>query len=113
VSQNAFSVNMTSMFDDQARHVAYLIAETIRRGARTVEPTEAAVDEWLDVINGFKVGGVGFLEACTPGYYNNEGAPRAGSAFFGAYTPGTNAFNQLLEAWRAEGTLPGMELSAP
>ena len=111
VSQNAFSVNMTSMFDDQARHVAYLIAETMRRGATTIEPTENGVDEWVSLINSFKVGGAGFLESCTPGYYNNEGAPRAGNAFFGAYTPGINAFNRLLEQWRADGTLAGMELT--
>ena len=39
ISQNAFSVNMTSMFDDQARHIAYIVAESMARGARTVEPT--------------------------------------------------------------------------
>ncbi len=111
MSQNAFSVNMTSMFDDQARHIAYIVAESMRRGARTVEPSQAAVDDWIATINGFKVGGLGFLEACTPGYYNNEGAPQAGSAFFGAYTPGTNAFNELLEAWRATDELPGLELA--
>ena len=67
-----------------------------------MEPTEEAQDEWVDVINGFHVGGLSFLETCTPGYYNNEGAPRGGSAFFGAYTPGINAFNQLLEEWREQ-----------
>ena len=103
---------MTAMFDDQARHIAYVIAETQRRGATTVEPTEEAQDEWVDVINGFHVGGLSFLETCTPGYYNNEGAPRGGSAFFGAYTPGINAFNQLLEEWRERGDLAGMELRA-
>ena len=111
VSQNAFSVNMTSMFDDQAKHVAYIVAETMNRGALAVEPTEDAVDEWVGLINSFKVGGLGFLESCTPGYYNNEGAPRAGSAFFGAYTPGINAFNMLLEDWRATGDMPGLELT--
>jgi hypothetical protein len=30
---------MTSMFDDQARHIAYIVAESMARGARTVEPT--------------------------------------------------------------------------
>jgi cyclohexanone monooxygenase len=110
VSQNAFSVNMTSMFDDQARHIAYVIAQTIRRGAATVEPTQEAQDEWVATINGFYVGGVSFLEACTPGYYNNEGSPRAGSAFFGAYTPGINAFNRLLEEWRDQGDMVGLEL---
>jgi cyclohexanone monooxygenase len=113
VSQNAFSVNMTAMFDDQARHIAYVIAETKRRGGTTVEPTEEAQDEWIDVINGFHVGGLSFLETCTPGYYNNEGAPRGGSAFFGAYTPGINAFNQLLEDWRGNGRMAGLELDRP
>ena len=111
VSQNAFSVNMTSMFDDQARHVAYLVDEAITRGARTIEPTEAGQQAWVDLIASFRVGGVGFLESCTPGYYNNEGAPQGGNSFLGAYAPGTAAFNQLLEAWRATGTLDGMELT--
>ncbi|MCB1000302.1 MAG: NAD(P)/FAD-dependent oxidoreductase [Acidimicrobiales bacterium] len=110
VSQNAFSLNMTSMFDDQARHIAYVVAESLRRGAATVEPTEAAQDDWVSVINGFYVGGRSFLEACTPGYYNNEGSPLGGSGFFGAYTPGINAFNRLLEQWRADGAMAGLEL---
>jgi cyclohexanone monooxygenase len=110
VSQNAFSVNMTSMFDDQARHIAYLIAETRRRGATTIEPTEEGVDGWLEIINGFRVGGMSFLESCTPGYYNNEGHTKAGSGFFGAYTPGTNAFAALLEDYRDQGDLAGLEL---
>jgi cyclohexanone monooxygenase len=109
VSQNAFSVNMTAMFDDQARHIAYVIAKTQQREATTVEPTDEAQDEWVGLINGFHVGGLTFLETCTPGYYNNEGAPRGGSAFFGAYTPGINAFNKLLEDWRAEGSMAGLE----
>ena len=44
------------------------------------------------------VGGAGFLEACTRGYYNNEGHPKGGSGFLGAYTPGPAAFNRLLMA---------------
>ena len=57
------------------------------------------------------VGGAGFLEACTRGYYNNEGHPKGGSGFFGAYTPGPAAFNRLLEEWRARGDLLGLELA--
>ncbi|MDH4147067.1 MAG: NAD(P)/FAD-dependent oxidoreductase [Acidimicrobiia bacterium] len=109
VSQNAFDLNMTSMFDDQARHVSYVIAETMRRGFAQVEPTQRAVDEWVGLIDSFYVGGGGFLESCTPGYYNNEGTPTGGSGFFGAYTPGPAAFNRLLEDWRGTGELEGME----
>jgi cyclohexanone monooxygenase len=113
VSQNAFSVNMTAMFDDQAKHIAYVIAQTQRRGATTVEPTQEAQDEWVELLDAFHVGGLSFLEACTPGYYNNEGTPRAGSAFFGAYTPGVNAFNRLLGEWRDSGDMAGLEFDRP
>ena len=112
VSQNAFSVNMTSMFDDQARHVAYLVAQGLARRVRSMEPSATGQQAWCDLIAGFHVGGAGFLASCTPGYYNNEGAPRGGNAFLGAYTPGVNAFAQLLEDWRASGDLEGMELLA-
>ena len=110
VSQNAFSVNMTSMFDEQARHISYIVAETQRRGATTVEPSEQGENDWVSVIRSFKSGGVEFLQACTPGYYNNEGHPMAGNAFLGAYTPGINAFHQLLDDWREAGDLAGLEL---
>jgi cyclohexanone monooxygenase len=111
VSQNAFSVNMTSMFDDQARHIAYIVDEVMARGARSVEPTEEAQDAWVALIDSFRAGGVGFLESCTPGYYNNEGTPRGGNSFLGAYAPGVHAFNRLLEDWRAAGDLEGLELT--
>ena len=88
VSQNAFSVNMTSMFDDQARHIAYIIDEVMSREVRTVEPTVEGQQAWCDLVATYTAGGTGFLEACTPGYYNNEGAPKGGNSFPGAYTAG-------------------------
>jgi cyclohexanone monooxygenase len=110
VSQNAFSVNMTSMFDEQARHISYIIAETKQRGAVSVEPNEQGENDWVSLIHSFKSGGVEFLQSCTPGYYNNEGHPMAGNAFLGAYTPGINAFHDLLTHWRTAGDLAGLEL---
>jgi cyclohexanone monooxygenase len=112
VSQNAFSVNMTSMFDEQARHIAYIVAETMKRDASTVEPSERGQSEWVGLINSFRTGGIEFLQACTPGYYNNEGHPMSGNAFLGAYTPGINRFNDLLEQWRDAGDMDGLELKS-
>jgi cyclohexanone monooxygenase len=109
ISQNALSVNMTAMFDEQARHISYIIAETQQRGATTVEPTAEDQQAWCDLINGMQIMQTGFFETCTPGYYNNEGNlgdRRAG----GTYIPGLNAFNRLLEEWRAEGSMKGLEL---
>jgi cyclohexanone monooxygenase len=114
ISQNAFSVNMTSMFDDQARHIAYIVAEAIARGARSVEPTEEAQEAWAAQLASPSTGGDGgggFLKSCTPGYYNNEGRSTGTNAFLGAYPRGIHAFNCLLEDWRAAGDLGGLELT--
>ena len=110
VSQNAFDLNMTSMFDEQARHIAYLVDEATRRGAQVIEPSEEGVEGWLELLRGYHVGGASFLAECTPGYYNNEGQPTGGSGFAGAYPAGPAKFSALLEAWRERGDLAGMEL---
>ena len=112
ISQNAFSANMTQMFDEQARHISYIIAETKARGGTTVEPTEEGQDRWVEVIRSVQVMNNGFFESCTPGYYNNEGKGGGGLGG-GAYTPGINAFNAILEQWRAEGSMDGMEIDRP
>ena len=111
VSQNAFSTNMTAMFDDQSQHIAYIVDETLRRGHATVEPAQDAQDAWVAEIVGMQAANRSFMESCTPGYYNNEGSPR--SAVFGGYTKGINAFNQMLEDWRDAGDLKGMEFDRP
>jgi cyclohexanone monooxygenase len=108
-SQNAFSANMTHMFDSQAQHIAYIIAETQRRGGTTVEPSREGEDAWVAHFTGMQLGNQDFQIACTPGYYNNEGEPK-GSLAGGIYLPGINHFNQVLEEWRAEGSMAGLEL---
>jgi cyclohexanone monooxygenase len=108
ISQNAFSANMTQMFDEQARHISYIIAETLGRGGTTVEPTEAAQAEWKAVIDSVQIK-TNFLATCTPGYYNNEGGSGS-SLTAGLYTPGITAFNQLLDEWRAQGEMSGLEI---
>jgi cyclohexanone monooxygenase len=110
ISQNALSVNMTAMFDDQARHIAYIISEAQKRQALTVEPTLEAQEAWVETVHGLAVNNRAFLEACTPGYYNNEGSERPGSLAAETYAPGLNAFNDLLEQWRGKGDLEGLIL---
>ncbi|HEX2591032.1 MAG TPA: NAD(P)/FAD-dependent oxidoreductase [Rhizomicrobium sp.] len=110
ISQNALSVNMTAMFDDQAKHIAYIIKETQARQKSTVQPTQEAQDDWVKLIQGVQINNRAFLDACTPGYYNNEGNAGTGLAG-GTYTPGINAFNALLEEWRKAGDMKGLELN--
>ncbi|MFV0257679.1 MAG: flavin-containing monooxygenase [Acidimicrobiales bacterium] len=113
IGQNGLSVNMTSMFDDQARHIAYIISQVRDRGARTVQPTEAGEAAWVAEIRKWAVTANDFSESCTPGYYNSEGTfgSAVGTLAGEAYAPGANAFNALLGAWRDQGDLAGLELS--
>jgi cyclohexanone monooxygenase len=110
IGQNGLSVNMTAMFDDQARHIAYIIKEAKARGATTVEPTQEAEDAWVEVIKSVAILNRDFQNACTPGYYNNEGGPASGGLTGQTYTPGINKFNALLAEWREKGDLEGLEL---
>ena len=112
MSQNGGSVNLTSVLDDQAQHVSYIIRQVQDRGARYSHPTQAAQAEWVAEIKRLSVVAARFLQACTPGYYNNEGHFGEGSGSLGAggYAPGINAFNALMAKWRDQGDLEGLEL---
>ena len=113
--QGGVSANTTAMFEQQARHIAYIIAEAQQRGATTVEPSRAAQEDWVATIRGLSIDTSEFELSCTPGYYNNEGrGGRDGNASFlgDLYSPGFYAFAELLAAWRAEGGLAGLELGS-
>ena len=110
IGQNGLSVNMTAMFDDQARHIAYIISQVRECGAIAVEPTAQAEEAWVEVIRSVAILNRDFQNACTPGYYNNEGGERAGGLTGQTYTPGINKFNAVLAEWRAAGDLNGLDL---
>lgn len=111
--QGGVSANTTAMFEQQAEHIAYIIAEAIKRGAATVEPSQAGQDAWVATIRELAFDNSAFDNSCTPGYYNNEGRGfgDATRSFLGeVYTPGFYAFDDLLKAWRDAGDLDGLEL---
>ena len=111
IVQSGFSVNFPHMLDEQAKHLAYLLDEVRRRGAEVVETTQDAEDAWVQTIVDSARFNVQFLEACTPGYYNNEGRPAERTVRNGSYGGGSPAFTRILEQWRADGSLEGLELS--
>ena len=111
INQNGLSPNMTSMFDDQAVHVSYIVNEVMQRGHRTIEVTAEAEQAWVEeIVRLAGRGATAFLEECTPGYYNREGQVGKGASMQNSpYAPGINAFNALLGEWREKGDLDGME----
>lgn len=102
------------MFEQQAEHIAYIIAEAIKRGAAVVEPSVQGQDTWVATIRELAFDNSAFDLTCTPGYYNNEGRGFGGASrsFLGeVYSPGFYAFDDLLKQWRAAGDLDGLFLA--
>jgi cyclohexanone monooxygenase len=108
--QTGFTVNFPHMLNEQSKHIAYIVRHAVDADVRTVEVSEEAEAEWVDTIIRLAVLAQDFLENCTPGYYNNEGKPGERSGQNGFYGGGSVEFFRILQAWRADGGLKGLEL---
>lgn len=111
MGQNGLSPNLTSMLDEQAQHIAYVIDEARKRSLESLEPTAQAEADYVAMIRRLAQDNFDFYDGCTPGYYNNEGRPGSDMGLFAEqYAPGINRFNRLLKEWRDQGDLSGLEL---
>ena len=108
--QSGFTVNFPHMLEEQAQHVSYIIRRLLDEGVTRMEVTAEAEEEWVQRIIALAQNNLKFLESCTPGYYNNEGRPAARSVQSGSYGAGPVAFVKVLEDWRSEDRLSGLEL---
>ncbi len=110
-TQGGLSTSVTAMYEQQGEHIAYIIRETLARGAASVEPTRQAQDDWVRTIRELAPPDT-FLQECTPGYYNNEGGGTGGirAAVSEPYAPGFYKFGELIGEWRDKGDLSGMTL---
>ena len=109
--QGAFTANFPHLLDEQAKHIAYILKHAPENEITTFEPSEEA-EEPVGATRSSRSRGwaAEFLESCTPGYYNNEGNLsnlNAQNSFFGG---GSILFFQMLQQWRDEGSLKGLEL---
>ncbi|MET7720040.1 flavin-containing monooxygenase [Streptomyces mirabilis] len=109
--QGGVTASTTAMFEQQAQHIAYIIKETLARGASTVEPSEEAQDRWCATVRETAVDNTNFQRECTPGYYNNEGEQQIRSHLGEPYWPGFYALEDLLQAWRDTGEMRGLVLN--
>ncbi|MEE2679906.1 MAG: NAD(P)/FAD-dependent oxidoreductase [Myxococcota bacterium] len=109
--QSAVTPNFTELYNEQSRHVAYLIGHCLDNGLETLEPSETAEAEWVARIGEFANNSREFALTCTPGYYNNEGRPEAGPGWFGGtYAGSAPDFFRMLREWREQGEFRGLEL---
>jgi cyclohexanone monooxygenase len=110
-SQSGFTANFPHMINEQSKHIGYILRHCADHQVRVIEPGQAAEQAWVQTIVDLSIMRAAFLEECTPGYYNNEGKVAQMNARNGSYGAGPVAFVKVLEDWRAEGGLQGLELS--
>ena len=113
IAQSGLTVNFPYMINEQAKHLAYCVAEAGRRDVRSFEVTAEAEAEWVATILARAQDHTAFAESCTPGYYNNEGqlSPQARQNMF--FMGGPLEFVELLDRWRTEGRMEGLALDPP
>ena len=109
--QAGFTASYPHLLDEQAKHLAYIIKTGVDQGLQKIEVTEESQAQWVQQCIDKARDAGDFLESCTPGYYNNEGQTSELSAQNGFYGGGSIEFFKILEDWRAEGHLKGLELS--
>jgi cyclohexanone monooxygenase len=107
-SQGGLHSSIPAGFDQQAHHIAYIIKEGLRRGAKVVECSQEAQDTWVKTIRALAVDNTQFLRECTPSYYNNEGEAKLRYFLGEPYGKGFYAFDKLIATWRDKGDLEGM-----
>ena len=94
---------------DAARTISLIVSHAEATGAKEVEVSKAAEDEWVNLL----LTGMGLMIGspdCTPGYYNNEGRdPGPQARYFVGYPAGAVAFFKYIEGWRTSGKFEGVE----
>ena len=118
LNQGGLNSSLTKNFEEQSRHIAYIIKETLARGATTVEPSKEAQTAYVTHVRETAIDRTEWIRDCTPSYFNNEGQPDVDENgnekyrfYLGeVYGPGWDAFVKLLESWRSEGRLEGLVL---
>jgi cation diffusion facilitator CzcD-associated flavoprotein CzcO len=106
--QGGLNASTTEQFGRQGYHIAYIISEALKRGAKVVEPTQEAQDAYVAHFHEVEFDSSQFQRECTPSYFTNEGQVKAPWALFRSYGLGWDAFQKLLADWRDRGEMEGL-----
>lgn len=114
-AQTGAAANFAQTQDVLAQQVAYIAANAVKRGGAgaVVEATREGEGAWTARIMKWSMW-MGPLAICTPSYINNEGSTpqdpveQAKMMRGAAYAQGMNAYVQLLQEWREEGSMDGV-----
>jgi cation diffusion facilitator CzcD-associated flavoprotein CzcO len=111
VVQTGVSLNFTHMISEQAQHIAYIVGRAESQGIAVIEVSREAEAAWCAEMDRVAPQQADFLRECTPSYFNFEGDLARRNVRNSQYGGGPTAFYKLLADWRAQGTMPGLELT--
>ncbi len=102
--------NVTHNYVEQGATIAAVVSHALEVGAEQVEVTDAAEQEWVQLLEGSVRAFMGSPD-CTPGYYNNEGQPvgRKERLNGSGYPEGPVAYFTYIDEWRTSGRFEGLE----
>jgi cyclohexanone monooxygenase len=109
-SQAGFTANYPHLLDEQATHIAHILAAAGEQGYTRIEATAQGEDDWVALCLRRARDSGDFLENCTPGYYNNEGRVGERSVQDGFFGGGSIEYFRILGQWRAKGDWQGLVL---
>ncbi|MFN0094285.1 MAG: flavin-containing monooxygenase [Dehalococcoidia bacterium] len=112
LAQAAMGANITHALEVETAHIAAIIQHAREQELDVIDVAQEAEDAWVKRCMDASLMNIAFLEACTPGYYNNEGRPNGALIRRnGAFAPGVMAFSKIVEAWRDDGSFEGLEFT--
>ena len=112
LTQTGFTTSIPHALNEQAKHLTYVLKHCLDNDVRTVETSQQAEDEWVATIKKLANLGKRFYAECTPGYYNQEGKVDGEGFFSNQYGGGAPEFFDILDGWRAEGSLLGLDMES-
>ena len=108
-AQSGFTATYTYSLDEQSVHLAHIMQRIKQQGATRIEASAEAEQQWVQTIIDKARLTADFQQKCTPGYYNNEGQVNT-KPQNNTYGGGPIEFFKLMEKWRAQPGLPGLEV---
>lgn len=101
----------THMLDQNATHIAHILAKLNREGKTLIELSQKAEADYCQLIYDNSLQGRKFFAACTPGYYSNQGEVDVTTKSYSALYPRPAEFFPIMRKLREENKhLDGFEV---
>jgi cation diffusion facilitator CzcD-associated flavoprotein CzcO len=109
--QGGFGTNFSHLLSESAKHVAHIVEACVEQGIVSIEPEEAAEEDWLSVLHTVGFGGARYFANCTPSFYNSEQQTiDARAARNLTYSGSLLDYIGYLERWRQDPDFTGVKV---